>query len=438
MNQVLYPQKEPLAGTVTVPGDKSISHRAIMLAGLADGPSSIRNWLPAGDTLATLESMNALGVEVEIRDKNPGGWDLLVHGRGLYGLHQPEAALDCRNAGTCMRLLSGIAAGQPFSLVLDGSEQLRKRPMSRITNPLRQMGASIEDNDGRAPLSFDPSTLESISYPMPVASAQVKSALLLGALYAVGQTEIYEPGPTRDHTERMLGSMGAEVEIFESRRRINGPIKGLSPLDMTIPGDFSSAAFLIVAATVVPHSDVVIKGVGINHTRTGLFEILEAMGARVDLSGKSSWGGEPVAEVRSRFEELDSVQVGGDTVVRAIDEFPIWAVAATQASGVSVLSEASELRLKEVDRIALLAAELSKMGGVIEEKDDGLAMSGPSRLHGAEVDSHGDHRLGMALAVAGLAASSPTTVQNAGCITDSFPEFVETMQTVGANLQWRG
>jgi 3-phosphoshikimate 1-carboxyvinyltransferase len=437
MNLVVYPQKEPLAGAVAMPGDKSISHRAIMLAGLADGTSSFRNWLPAGDTLATLESMRALGVEVEVSNKTPSGWDILVHGRGLYGLHQPEGALDCRNAGTCMRLLSGIAAGQPFSLILDGSEQLRKRPMNRITSPLRQMGASIEDNDGRAPLRFNPSTLESISYRMPVASAQVKSALLLAALYAHGQTEINEPGPTRDHTERMLQAMGAELEILETKKCIDGPIKGLSPLDMTIPGDFSSAAFLIVAATVVPHSDVTIKGVGINDTRTGLVDILTMMGARLGLSGKSLWGGEPIADVRSRFEELDSVQVGGDTVVRAIDEFPIWAVAATQASGTSVLREASELRLKEVDRIALLATELGKMGGVIEEKDDGLTISGPSRLHGAEVDSRGDHRLGMALAVAGLAASSPTTVNNAGCISDSFPEFVETMQAVGANLQWR-
>ncbi|MGB3716051.1 MAG: 3-phosphoshikimate 1-carboxyvinyltransferase [Candidatus Promineifilaceae bacterium] len=438
MNLVVYPQKEPLTGAVPMPGDKSISHRAIMLASLADGTSSFRNWLPAGDTLATLESMSALGVEIEVGKKTPGGWDLLVHGRGINGLQQPEGVLDCRNAGTCMRLLSGIAAGQPFSLILDGSEQLRKRPMSRITNPLRQMGASIKDTDGRAPLSFNPSTLESISHRMPVASAQVKSAVLLAALYANGQTEIHEPGPTRDHTERMLRSMGAEVEILGTKRRINGPIKGLSPLDMTIPGDFSSAAFLIVAATVVPHSDVTIKGVGFNDTRTGLYEILKAMGARIDLSGKSSRGGEPVADVRSRFEELDSVHVGGDTVVRAIDEFPIWAVAATQASGISVLREATELRLKEVDRIALLAVELSKMGGVIEDRADGLAITGPSRLHGAEVDSRGDHRLGMALAVAGLAASSPTIVQNAGCISDSFPEFVETMQSVGANLQWRG
>jgi 3-phosphoshikimate 1-carboxyvinyltransferase len=435
MKLVVYPQKAPLAGTVSVPGDKSISHRAIMLASLADGTSSFRNWLPAGDTIATLELMITLGVEIEAGKRTSSAWDLLVHGRGLYGLQQPEGALDCRNSGTCMRLMSGIAAGQSFSLILDGSHQLRKRPMSRIANPLRQMGASIKDNDGRAPLSFNPSTLEGITYRMPVASAQVKSALLLAALYANGQTEIYEPGPTRDHTERMLQAMGAEVEIHEAKRCIKG---GLSSLDMTIPGDFSSAAFLIVAATIVPHSDVTITGVGINDTRTGLYEILEAMGAQLDLSCKSSWGGEPIAEARSRFEELDSVQVGGDTVVKAIDEFPIWAVAATQASGASVLSEASELRVKEVDRITLLAAELSKMGGVIEEKADGLAITGPSRLHGAEVDSRGDHRLGMALAVAGLAASSPTTVQNAGCISDSFPEFVETMQAVGANLQWRG
>jgi 3-phosphoshikimate 1-carboxyvinyltransferase len=437
MNLVVYPQKKPLTGTVSIPGDKSISHRAIMLASLADGDSIFRHWLPAGDTLAALESMRALGVEIEAEKRNPSSWDLIVHGRGMNGLRQPESALDCRNAGTLMRLMSGIAAGQQFPMILDGSDQLRQRPMSRITNPLRHMGANIEDNNGRAPLSFRPSSLESIDYQMPVASAQVKSAVLLAALYADGQTIVHEPGPTRDHTERMLGAMGIEVVVQDKNRSIEGPVTKLAPLDMTIPGDFSSAAFLMAAATIVPHSDVTIEGVGINETRTGFFDILETMGARVELSDKKSWGGEPAAHYRCRFEELDSAEVSGDTVVRAIDEFPVWTVAATQAAGKSVLSEASELKVKEVDRIALVAVELSKMGGDIEEMADGLSISGPTRLHGAEVNSHGDHRLGMALAVAGLAASSPTTIRNASCIADSFPEFVETFQALGANLHWQ-
>jgi 3-phosphoshikimate 1-carboxyvinyltransferase len=434
---IVYPQREPLAGTVSVPGDKSISHRAIMLAGLADGQSMIRGWLPAGDTLATLASMRTLGVEVKVDRKASHSWDLEVQGHGLSGLVKPEGDLDCQNAGTCMRLLSGIVAGQRFPVVLDGSTQLRRRPMSRITNPLRQMGADIWDDDGRAPLRFRPSQLVGIEYEMPVASAQVKSAILLASLYAQGRTAIYEPGPTRDHTERMLRAMGAEIEDDGPRKGFHGPQDQLTPLNINIPGDFSSAAFLIVAATAVPHSNVTISGAGNNDTRTGLVDILRMMGAQLDLSNQTSIGGEPIVDLQAKFEELESVQVAGDLVVRAIDEFPLWAVAATQAAGISVLSEASELRVKEVDRIALVATELQKMGADIAENPDGLSVVGPIQLQGAEVDSHGDHRLGMALAVAGLAASGPTVVQNAGCIDDSFPDFVETMQSLGAEMEWR-
>lgn len=430
------PQREPLVGTVSVPGDKSLSHRAIILASLADGESSVQNWLPAGDTLATLETMLALGAKIEVISKEPKSWELLVHGQGLRGLRPPEEILDCGNAGTCMRLLSGIASGQSFSLTLDGTPQLRKRPMSRITNPLRQMGAKITDEDGRAPLHFNPSRLKGITYNMPVASAQVKSAVLLAALYAEGPTVVIEPGPTRDHTERMLQAMGVEVEIKGAVKRMNGPQKGLSILNMMIPGDFSSAAFLTVAASIVPHSDVTVTDVGINETRTGLLNILEDMGAGIVISNRTTSGGEPTAEVRSHFEELHSTQVAGDKVVRAIDEFPIWVVAATQAAGQSVLSEAAELRVKEVDRIALVASEMSKMDARVEEVDDGLVISGPTRLKGGEVDSHGDHRLGMALAIAGLAATGPTIIDNAGCISDSFPHFVETLQALGANVHW--
>jgi 3-phosphoshikimate 1-carboxyvinyltransferase len=407
-----------------------------MLASLATGESSIRNWLPAGDTLATLETMLALGAKIEVRSKESKSWNLLIHGQGLHGLSPPEGVLDCRNAGTCMRLLSGIASGQLFPVTLDGSPQLRKRPMSRITNPLRQMGAKITDEDGRAPLHFNPSKLEGITYNMPVASAQVKSAVLLAALYADGPTEVIEPGPTRDHTERMLQAMGVGVEIEGATKRIDGPQKRLSVLNMTVPGDFSSAAFLMVAASIVPHSDVTITDVGINDTRTGLLSILGDMGAGIVISSRTINGGEPTAEVRTHFEELHSTQVAGDKVVRAIDEFPIWVVAATQAAGQSVLSEASELRVKEVDRIALVAAEMSKMDARVKEVDDGLVISGPTRLKGGEVDSHGDHRLGMALVVAGLAATGPTTIDNADCISDSFPQFVETLQALGANVHW--
>ena len=437
---LVLPQKTPLVGTVTVPGDKSISHRAVMLAALAEGNSTIRDWLPAGDTMASLEAIQTLGVQVHTERHSAQAWDLSLEGRGIHGLREPVQPLNCRNAGTCMRLLAGLMAGQRFSTVLDGSQQLRRRPMRRIVGPLRQMGARIEAQDGGAPLHIEPSSLRGIRFAMPVASAQVKSAILLAGLYAAGETRVRQPGPARDHTERMLQAMGASIAIKEDWISLNpgeGESFSLQPLDMTVPGDLSSAAFLLVAGMIVPHSNITIQGVGQNETRTGLQDLLSAMGAQVEIAGKRLTGGEPAADLSIRFDELHSIEVGGDLVVRAIDELPVWAVAATQAAGDSVLSDAAELRVKEVDRISLLASELCKMGAQVKERPDGFTVSGPMRLQGVEVDSHGDHRLGMALAVAGLVATGPTLIHNAGCIADSFPGFVETMQALGARLEWR-
>ena len=435
---IVHPQKTPLSGSIVVPGDKSISHRAVMFAALAEGPSTIRNWLPAGDTLATLEIVAALGAESTTTERSPQSWDLNIEGRGLHGLQAPLEPLDCRNAGTCMRLLTGILAGQAFPSVLDGSDQLRTRPMGRITQPLRPMGALIEDSDGRAPLRIKPSSLRGIDYVLPVASAQIKSAILLAGLYARTGTTVRQPGPARDHTERMLGAMGAPIEVDGNAitlRRLPKSLK-LRPLDLTVPGDISSAAFLLVAAAIVPHSQVTILDAGHNETRTGLLEILYSMGAQISIGNRRVTGGEPAADMTVHFEEMHSTTVGGDVIVRAIDEFPVWAVAATQAAGDSTVRDAAELRVKEVDRISLLATELGKMGAKIGEQADGFTVSGPTRLSGAEVDSHGDHRLGMALAVAGLVARGPILIQNAGCIADSFPGFVETMRTLGANVEW--
>jgi 3-phosphoshikimate 1-carboxyvinyltransferase len=432
----------PLTGTVSIPADKSISHRAVMFAALASGRSIIDNWLPAGDTLATLAAFQALGTSIEIERQTEQSWRLLIDGQGLRGLQPPATAIDCRNAGTCMRLLAGIMAGQLFASILDGSEQLRRRPMDRVCEPLRRMGATIEDRGGHAPLTISPSPLRAIDYRLKVASAQVKSAILLGGLYGRGESRIYEPGPGRDHTERMLQAMGAPIRAGDQDAdggrwiTLAGPVGELRPLELTVPGDISSAAFPLVAASVVPHSRITLRSVGVNETRTGILDLLAAMGAQFSLEQPHSSGGESTADITLQFDELHGTAVAGDLVVRAIDEFPAWSVAASQAAGESSVRDAAELRLKEVDRIGVLAGELRKMGVPLSEQADGFTISGPARLRGAEVDSHGDHRLGMALAIAGLIADSPTTVHDAACIADSFPGFVATMQALGAEMQW--
>ncbi len=432
-------QTTPLNGSISVPGDKSISHRALMLAALAEGRSTIRNWLPAGDTLATLDIIRALGVTVEIDERSPSAWDLKVEGRGLRGLRRPAGALDCRHAGTAIRLLAGILSGQSFPSVLDGSEQLRNRPMARVTTPLGLMGADIRSEDGHAPLSIKPASLRGISYEMKVASAQVKSAILLAGLYTNNAVRVYQPGPARDHTERLLMAMGAVITSNDGWIALGDAPPGgrrLLPLDMTVPGDFSSAAFPLVAATIVPGSQITLSRVGVNPTRTGLLEILRQMGANIMVSNQQVTGGELIADLIVSYSPLNPVEVGGSIVVRAIDEFPVWAVAATQAAGASTVRDAAELRVKEVDRIAAMAREMRRLCAVIDEHEDGFTALDGQALRGAGVDSHDDHRLGMALAVAGLVAEGTTIVHDASCMADSFPGFVETMRRLGASLEW--
>jgi len=435
----ITPQTGPLQGTVTVPGDKSLSHRAVLLGALATGESTVRGWLPAGDTRATLAAMQAMGVEIAVEETQSAAWDLRISGRGLRGLRPSAAPLDCQNAGTCLRLLAGIMAGQDFPSTLTGSEQLRRRPMNRIVMPLTEMGARIDADGGTAPLAISPAALQGISYRMPVASAQVKSAILLAGLYARGQTRVYQPGPARDHTERLLTAMGIPLAVDGNWITLPAPPDGgwtLEPLDLAIPGDISSAAFPLVAAMIVPHSRVKLAGIGLNQTRTGLLALLAQMGASYTVSNRNTTGGEPAGDIGIAFEELQATAAAGEVVVRAIDELPIWAVAATQAMGPSHLRDAAELRVKEVDRIAVLAAELQKLGVPVDERDDGLTIAGPVRPAGGNVSSHGDHRLGMALAVAGLVARAPTRIHEAEAIADSFPGFVETMQALGAHMEW--
>lgn len=433
---LVSPQQSPLRGVIRVPGDKSISHRAVLFSAIAEGQSHVEGWLPAGDTLATLDVIRALGVPIVVTEDEPHAWSVTVDGQGLHGLQPPAASLDCRNAGTCIRLLAGILAGQRFASVLDGSEQLRRRPMRRVVTPLLAMGAAIESEDGHAPLTINPSPLSGIRYRLPVASAQVKSAVLLAGLYARGATRVRQSGPARDHTERMLLAMGVPLRADRHWVRLPAGKRQLRPLQMVVPGDISSAAFPLVAATLLPGSDIRVEGVGVNPTRTGILDLLLAMGAAVSVEGRRESGGEPVADLTARFEELHAAPASGDLVVRAIDEFPIWAVAASQAAGTSTLRDAAELRVKEVDRIGVLAGELERLGIPMSEAADGFTIHGPVRPHGGTVSSHGDHRLGMALAVAGLLATEPVRVQDADCVADSFPGFVEAMQALGASMSW--
>jgi 3-phosphoshikimate 1-carboxyvinyltransferase len=412
-----------------------------MLGAIADGRSYVDNWLPAGDTQATLELFRALGVAIGVEEISAQSWRLIIDGRGLRGLVPASGPLDCRNAGTCIRLAAGILAGQSFAAVLDGSEQLRQRPMGRVADPLRQMGANIRDSDGRAPLYIEPAQLQGGEFRLRVASAQVKSALLLAGLYAVAPTRVYQPGPARDHTERMLRALGVAITVADEPDggqwiTLTPPEGRLRPFTLTVPGDISSAAFPLTAAAVVLGSRIVVGNVGLNDTRTGLLDLLREMTADLTVNNRRETGGEPAGDITAQFAPLRAAQAQGALVVRAIDEFPIWAVAATQAEGVSRARDAAELRVKEVDRIGVLAGELRKMGAVIEEQPDGFAVYGPTRLRGATVDSHGDHRLGMALAVAGLVADGPTLIQDAACVADSFPGFVDSMRALGATMTW--
>ncbi|MEA3344672.1 MAG: 3-phosphoshikimate 1-carboxyvinyltransferase [Chloroflexota bacterium] len=416
-----------LEGSIQVPGDKSISHRALLLGALADGTSRARGWLLAGVTKAMLRCVRELGIAVEVQPKAAGLADLTVHGMGLRGWQAPRRTLDCGGSATTMRLLAGALAGQPFTSTLDGSPRLRQRPMRRIVVPLRRMGARIGTVEGNAPLDIAGGDLLPIDYTLPVASAQVKSAILLAGLFAQGPTTVREPGPARDHTERMLSAMGAHLKIDGSAITLT-PKEALAPIAVEVPGDLSSAAFFLVAGFLVPGSEVLIEGVGLNPTRNGFLEVLSTMGAKVSVKNERTVGNEPVGDLLVRWSELQGVEVSGPLVVRMIDEFPALAVAATQAQGETVVHDAQELRVKESDRIGGIVGELRKLGAQIEERPDGFVVQGPTPLRGAEVDSHGDHRLAMALAVAGLIAEEETVIRGAECIGESFPGFEDVLR----------
>lgn len=419
----------PLRGRIRVPGDKSISHRALMLSAIAKGETRIRGLLRSEDVEATLKAFTAMGLEVGEEDSG----DLVVRGRGADGLNSPEAALDLGNSGTSMRLLAGMLAGLNLDVVLTGDQSLNKRPMGRVIEPLALMGADIKSGPrGTAPLAIKGKELSGIRYRLPMASAQVKSAILLAGLFAKGETRVAEPAPTRDHTELMLPAFGIRVIKDGEWIGVGGGGELVAAGEIEVPGDFSSAAFFIVAASIVPGSDIVIENVGINPTRTGLLDVLELMQAKISIQNERSQGQEPVADLRVRSAALVGVEVSGDLVPRAIDEMPALCVAAAKAHGRTVIRDAKELRVKESDRIESMAIMLESLGVDVRELPDGLEIEGPADLIGTSIDCCLDHRVAMAAAVAGLVAKGETTVNKAECIDTSFPEFEACLTAVSS------
>lgn len=410
-----------LRGTLAPPGDKSITHRAAILNAIARGQAVVENFQRGADCLATLRCLRLLGVPWRWRD----GSTLEINGVGLHGLREPPAVLDCRNSGTTMRLLAGLLAPQPFLSLLSGDASLRSRPMDRVIAPLRLMGADIRGRQGdtRAPIAVQGRPLRGIRYDLPVASAQVKSALILAALYAQGETVLREPAPSRDHTERMLAAMGASLRFGEGAVAVQPAAGELSPLSLRVPGDISAAAQWVVLAALHPEAEVRITGVGVNPTRTGVLDALRLMGAEIRLEEERLWGPEPVADIVVRSSRLRGTVIGGDLIPRAIDELPLLALAGALAQGETVIRDAAELRTKESDRVRTTARELRRLGARVEERPDGLRIQGVGGLRGGVVSSHGDHRLAMMLAVAGCVARGETIIRNSQAVAVSYPWF---------------
>ncbi|HEN5552392.1 TPA: 3-phosphoshikimate 1-carboxyvinyltransferase [Legionella pneumophila] len=410
-----------LKGEITVPGDKSISHRSIIFGAIAIGTSVIDGFLDGEDCIATLKAFQAMGVKIEGPEKQR----VIIHGVGKYGLKQPKNIVDCGNSGTSMRLLAGLLAAQQFDSQLTGDESLLKRPMLRISRPLSQMGADVTTQDGKPPIVIKGGKkLNGIHYVMPEASAQVKSCLLLAGMYAEGQTKITENVVSRDHTERMLKTFSYPVQIQDGTIVIdsNGECHGTR---LNIPGDISSAAFFIVAASITPGSDVLIRNVGINPTRTGVIHILTEMGADITVLNQRAYGEEPVADLHIRYSQLKGINIPASMVPLAIDEFPVIFIAAACAQGKTTLHGAKELRLKESDRIGAMVDGLNQLGVHAEGFDDGILIEGGS-IHGGEVNSRGDHRIAMSFAIAGAVAGAPVTIKNCANVATSFPSFVTT------------
>lgn len=424
----------PLHGSMTVSGDKSISHRAVMLGSIALGTTEIDGFLPGADCLSTIGCFRAMGIEI-----NRDGTHVTVTGRGLHGLRKPDQILDCGNSGTTTRLISGILSAQAFDTVLTGDASIRKRPMGRIIRPLTEMGADIrsEHGDGCAPLKIHGQPLRGIRYDSPVASAQVKSAILLAGLYADSDTTVTEPYLSRDHTERMLNEFGASCAVRAckdgERPEITvSPASELHAARISVPGDLSSAAFFIAGALLVPGSDLLIKNVGINPTRSGILDILMAMGANLEILPENTNSAEPTASIRIRSSALHGTEIGGSLIPRSIDELPVIAAVAAAAEGTTVIRDAGELKVKESNRIRVMTEGLRKMGADVSETGDGMVIRGGKPLAGASIDSHKDHRIAMTFSILSLIADGPVTISDPDCVNISAPSFYEDLKKVTA------
>ncbi|HEX3035800.1 MAG TPA: 3-phosphoshikimate 1-carboxyvinyltransferase [Thermodesulfobacteriota bacterium] len=423
-NEIVKGGSIPLRGEFTPPGDKSISHRAIIIGSLTEGEIIVKGFLSCDDTLSSVNAMRMLGVPVEV-----GNNTVKIKGKGLFGLKEPEDFIDAGNAGTTARLLSGLLSAQRFFSTITGDKYLRVRPMERVVKPLTLMGAKIWGREGgkKLPLAIQGGTLSAIRYELPVASAQVKSAIFLAGLYAEGETEVVEPVPTRDHTERMLSYFGVDVRRNEKSVKVEsrGTLKGG---EIVVPADISSATFFIVAALINPDSEILIKNIGINSERAGSIEILKRMGGNIEILNKRELNCEPVGDILVYSSALRATEIKGDMIPKAIDELPVIAVAACFAEGETVIKDAKELRVKETDRIRAMTTELKKLGADVEELDDGMIIRGKETLEGFPCRSWGDHRIAMALAVAGTRARGVTEIEGAECVSVSFPGFFDVMR----------
>ncbi len=416
-----HPSTGGLHGAVTVPGDKSISHRAVMFGALASGDTHITGFLMGEDCLSTISCFRQMGVKIDVSDD-----EVVVHGAGMHGLQEPSELLYTGNSGTTTRLLCGILAGQPFRSVLSGDASIQKRPMGRIIKPLREMGANIDGKDGNlCPLTVSGSALHGITYTLPVASAQLKSAILLAGLFAEGETTVIEPAPSRDHTERMLRGLGVDVRTDGNVITLTPP-EQLTAVDVAVPGDISSAAYFLVAGCIVPNSEITIRNVGINPTRTGILDVLRDMGADIELVNCTD-DVEPVCDIIVRSSRLHGTRIGGDIIPRLIDELPVIAVAAAFAEGETVICDAQELKVKESNRIAAMVSELSKTGCDITETEDGMVIRGGKPLHGAQFACYADHRVAMSMAVCALACEGDSVLEDPDCVAISYPTFFDAL-----------
>jgi len=422
-----------LEGELILPGDKSISHRAVILNSLASGEAEIVNFAPGKDCWSTVSCLKALGVG--IRKKPPQDYPiLLVSGVGKNGLKEPANVLNAENSGTTMRLLGGLLSSQPFLSIITGDSSLRSRPMGRLIQPLRSMGAEVygRGKDSFAPLVIRGGKLHGIEFSLPVPSAQIKSAILLAGLFAHGRTVVHQPVPSRDHTEKLLKYMGAELEVDGNSVSLNPLTSSLASISFPVPGDISSGAYFLVGGALHPDARIIIKNCGINPTRTGIIDVLLAMGARLKIKHERAEAGEPLADIVVESSELRGVEIGGSIIPRLIDEIPVIAVAACAARGKTVIRDAAELRVKESDRIATVSEELSRLGAGIELLPDGMVIHGGKSLVGREVDTHFDHRLAMSLAIAGLVAKGRTIINHAQAAQMSYPAFWQDLQNLTA------